>query len=171
MMLQKHKIAKSLIRRGIRRLAQMPMRAPILYGGKPDKEYDLDDPSDRSQLSIANVASKIADRYAHYPNCNWAILEFKGSTLRKAIEQLTDTAKLLANKGKKVDVSILVMKRLSGGERRMLKRTRDKLLLNPQNGKPYQITTGSNQVNILLFMESEVASMYEGLYRYQGMAS
>lgn len=144
----------------------MRKKTPLLFG-KPDKEYDLDNENHISQLNIkVTVGSKISDKYSHFPNCMWAIVEFKGSTLRKAIDQLTATVKLLLTAGKRVDFPIIVMKRLSRGEKRTFKRRKDKVLTNPHTGKPYSVSVGYRKLNVLLFYDSEVNKMYAGLYKY-----
>ena len=144
----------------------MRKKTPLLFG-KPDKEYDLDNENHLSQLNIkVNVGTKISDRYSHYPNCKWAVVEFKGSTLRKAIDQLTATVKLLLTAGHGVNFPIIVMKRLSRGEKRTFKRRMDKVLTNPHTGKPYSVRADYRKLDVLLFYGSEVNKMYLGLYKY-----
>jgi len=145
----------------------MHKKVPIINGKTPDRQYDLDEESDLLRLGLnPDIDVKVADRYVHYRNCKNAVVEFKGSTLRKAIMQLEVTVKRLLSVGKKVELAIIVMNRLSRWEKRMFKRQRDRILLDPRTSKPYTIKVTSGALSILLFYRSEVDKMYRGLNRY-----
>jgi hypothetical protein len=145
----------------------MPQKVPIINGKTPDEQYDLDNKSDLQEIGLnSEVDIKVADKYVHYRNCKYAVIEFKGSTLRKAIIQLEITVKRLLTTGRKVDFAIIVMDRLSRWEKRIFKRRRDRTLIDPQTNKPYTIRVGSLTKNILLFYSSEVRKMYSGLNKY-----
>jgi len=145
----------------------MHRRVPIIEGKMPNEEYNLDNKSDLRKLGLdPDVDVKIADKYVHYRNCRYAVVEFKGSTLRKAVTQLEVTVKRLLGIGKKVDFAIIVMNRLSRWEKRIFKRRMDKVLLNPQTSKPYTIKADSRTFVVLLFYSSEVNKMYSGLIKY-----
>ena len=124
-------------RKRLKVLLLMSKKVPIIKGALPDNEYDLDNKSDLLRLGLdSNTDQKIADKYVHYKNCQYAIVEFKSSTLRKALDQLETTAKRLMSIGKGIDFSIIVIHRLSSWEKRIFKRGRDKLLRDPQTGNP-----------------------------------
>jgi len=146
----------------------MRKKAPILSGVKPDMEYNLDDENDLAKLGLDPIATgKIADRYVHYRDCKYAVIEFKSSTLRKAVEQVENTVRQLLGRGKRIDYVIIVMDRLSRYEKRILKRRRkDKVLCDPVTDKPRTIKIGSRIWNILLFYSGEIRKMYSGLNRY-----
>jgi len=142
-------------------------KAPIIDGKKIDKQYDLDNESDLIALGLDPKADlKIADKYAHYENCKYAVIEF-GSTLHKAVEQVETTTKRLLTVGKKVDLPIIVVDRLSSYEQKIFKRRpRDNTLRERKTDKPRLIKAGSKAWTILLFYSSEVNKMYNGLNKY-----
>lgn len=145
----------------------MHKKAPIIDGKKPDKQYDLDNESDLLKLGLDPKADlKIADKYAHYQNCKYAVIEF-GSTLRKAVEQVESTVKRLSTLGKKIDIPIIVVDRLNRWEKRIFKRgLREKVLPDRETGSPRLIKVGSSAWTILLFYSSELNRMYNGLNKY-----
>lgn len=145
----------------------MRKKVPIIDGKKPDRQYDLDEESDLLGLGLnPDIDVKVADKYVHYRNCKHAVVEFKSSTLRKAIMQLEVTVKRLLSVGKKVELAIIVMNRLSRWEKRIFRRRRDRILLDPQTRKPYTIKVRLGTLYILLFYSSEVNKMYSGLNKY-----
>jgi hypothetical protein len=145
----------------------MPKNAPIINGRKPDALYDLDNQSDLLKLGLGYQAElKIADKYAHYQNCKYAVIELKSNTLRKAVEQLDSTVKRLVSVGKKVDLAIVVINRLNRYEQRSFKRRKDKILINPQTNQPYTIRVGNDAWNILLFYASEANKTSHGMDKY-----
>lgn len=145
----------------------MRKKAPIIDGRKPDKQFDLDNESDLLKLGLNPRANlKIADKYVHYQNCKYAVIEF-GSTLHKAVEQVESTVKQLSTLGRKIDIPIIVVNRLNTWEKRMFKRKlRDKVLLERKTGNPRLIKVGSKAWAILLFYSSELNKMYNGLPKY-----
>jgi hypothetical protein len=75
----------------------MRFKRPIINWKRIDKMYNLDNNAQLIELGLDPQAYlKRADRYAHYEDCNWAIIEF-GSTLHKAVEQLESITKQLLN--------------------------------------------------------------------------
>jgi hypothetical protein len=145
----------------------MPEKVPFIKGKKPEREYDLDDESHLSELGLtANTELKIADRYVHYKNCDHAVVELKSSSLHKAVEQIEATVERLMKVGKKVDFAIIVTKKVNRFERRKFQRNKDKILVNPETNKPYQVRIGGKALNILLYYTSEVSKMYRGLNRF-----
>jgi len=147
----------------------MRKNPPIIDGKAVDKQYDLDKESDLLELGLdPNADLKIADKYAHYQNCKYAVIEF-GSTLRKAIEQVESTVKRLIAVGQRVDILAIVVDRLNSWEQKMLRRKlRDNILLNRQTGRPRLVKVGAKAWVILLFYSSEVNKMSKGLPRYFG---
>jgi hypothetical protein len=72
-----------------------PCKPPIIDRTRPseDERYDLDDPSQLRQIGvILHPYLPKADEYDHYPQCEWAIVECKGRSLRNNVEQLEYTA-------------------------------------------------------------------------------
>ena len=145
----------------------MRRKAPIIDGRRPDKQYDLDDVSDMLELGLdPNSDLKIADKYVHYRNCMYAVIEF-GSTLRKGVEQVESTVKRILAQGRKVDIPIIVVDRLNRFEKRMFKRRPgDKILRERETDYPCFIRAGSKRLAIRLFYSSEVERMYKGLNKY-----
>ena len=127
---------------------------PVINGEKPNEVYDLDnkehlktlgfDPSDKEQK---------ADEYAHYPHCDWAVIEWKGSSMPKAIRQVEATTKKLCQINKPVDMVIILKKRLNRYEQRFYRR-RNRVLIDLQ-GQPHSVRVGSRRINILLLYYSE----------------
>jgi len=129
---------------------------PAINGQKPNEKFDLDNQSHLTSLGLnMKTIDERADRYAHYPHCDWAVIEWKGSTVPKAIRQIQSTVKELVQHGKKVDMLIILKKRLNRFEQRLYKRRKDRILINPQTQDPYSVQVGSNRLNILLLYYSE----------------
>jgi hypothetical protein len=146
----------------------MKKTPPIIDGRTVDKHYDLDNTAHLLELGLdPNADLKIADSYDHYQHCKDAVIEY-GSTLHKAIEQVESTIKRLLDKGKKVDLLIIVVKRLSRFEQRLFKRKpRDYILRERKSDRPRLIKVDSKAWTIFLFYSREVKSMYSGLNRYR----
>ncbi|OLB70004.1 hypothetical protein AUI06_08165 [archaeon 13_2_20CM_2_52_21] len=86
--------------------------------GKPEVEYDLNDPADRDKLGIADDG-KFADGYCHFQNCTWMVEERKGAYhIKVAIEQLESTVRQLLASGRKVTMVVIRMKGPSRNELR-----------------------------------------------------
>jgi hypothetical protein len=145
----------------------MPIRIPIINGQKPDVQYNLDNEDDLKKLKIdPKDEGKISDRYVHYQNCKHAVIESKGSTAHKAIEQIESTVKRLLSAGNKVDFAILIMKRLSRTEQRSFKRRKDRVLIDPQTREPYTVRVGSEKRTIFLLYTSEADITCDGMDKY-----
>ena len=137
----------------------MSERCPIINGQKPNEEFDLDNESHLTALGFdPKGKQEKADKYVHYPHCDWAVIEWKGSAIPKAIRQIESTIERLVEHGKKVDFAIVIKKRLNRYEQRTYKRRRDRVLIDPETQDPYTVQAGSNRVNILLLYRSEVNS-------------
>jgi hypothetical protein len=55
---------------------------PMIKGEKPNEIYDLDNKEHLRELGLdLNDNDERADRYVHYPWCDWAIIEWKGSAI------------------------------------------------------------------------------------------
>jgi hypothetical protein len=55
---------------------------PLINGEKPrpNKIYDLDNKEHLKALGLdPNDNEEKADEFAHYPHCDWAVIEWKGS--------------------------------------------------------------------------------------------
>lgn len=145
----------------------MPIRIPIINGQKPDTQYNLDNEDDLKKLGInPRDNERISDRYVHYQNCKHAVVESKGTTVHKAIEQIESTVKRLLNTGNKVDFAMLIMKRLSHSEQRSFKRRKDRVLINPQTHEPYTVRVGNEKRTILLLYTSEADITCDGMDKY-----
>ena len=89
----------------------MSGHCPNINGQKPNEEFNLDDKSHLVTLGFgSNYNDEIADSYVHYPHCDWAVIEWEGSTVHKAIRQIERTIEHLVRNGRKVDLAIVVKK-------------------------------------------------------------
>ncbi len=140
---------------------------PIINGQKADLQYNLDNDADIKKLGLdPNDKGKISDRYVHYKNCKHAVIESKGTTVHKAIEQIEETIKRLIKANRKVDLPILIMKRLNHSEQRNFKRRKDRVLINPQTREPYTVNVGYVKRDILLLYTSEANIKCESMDKY-----
>jgi hypothetical protein len=122
-----------------------------LYG-KPDIVYSETDMKTKLGLSL-KPNQKIADWYFHYTNCLWVVQECKSKYhLSMALKQLRSTIPQLLEKGRKVQIAIVVMERL-GREKQMydIDKNRDNVLML-KSGKDLKISGAT----IHLFLEREV---------------
>lgn len=128
---------------------------PMINGEKPNELYDLDNKDHLKMLGydLTDKGEK-ADEYAHYPCCDWAIIEWKGSAMPKAIRQVEATTKKLGQINKPIDMVIILKKRLNRYEQRFYKRRNDRVLIDLR-GQPYSVQVGNHKVNILLLYYSE----------------
>lgn len=145
----------------------MPIILPVINGQKVDQNFDLDKEADLVRLGLdPKDKGKISDRYVHYNSCKHVVIEGKGTTVRKAIEQIERTTDRLLNKGHKVDFAIIIMKRLNHIEQRKFKRGRDKVLFNPQTREPYTVNVGNQKRDVLLLYTSEANVRCETMVKY-----
>ena len=121
--------------------------------GKPDVEYDLNDPEQRDKLGISHDG-KYADGYCHFTNCNWMVEERKGSNhIAVAIEQLESTVRQLLASNKKVGSTIIRMERLSRAEQK-------RFFVDP---KTHNVRIGKTAKDIRIpGVETPVKVIYEG---------
>lgn len=143
----------------------MGKRVPLIDGARPVKEYDLDDPAIRKELHLVDGdpahPCKISDRYVIYSNGKRAIVEFKGSNMHKAVEQLDSSAHLLVPQNQ-VDYLIVVSNGLNRTESRFYKQEhRTYRLVDPsRNDEPYRVKVAPYSWDILIFYEEQVDNMY-----------
>lgn len=99
----------------------------------------------------------IADWYFHYPNSLWGVQESKGGYhLSRAIEQLRSTISQLLNKGKKVNLAIVVMERL-GREKQIYDIDKDRdNVLTLKSGKDVKV----EGVTVHLFLKREIGEIH-----------
>jgi len=91
--------------------------ATRLYG-KPDEEYDLDNPEHRNLLGIAHNEQH-ADAYCHFTNCKRMVEERKETTqVKTALKQLESTVDQLLANGRKVTDTLIIMTKLARSEQR-----------------------------------------------------
>ena len=149
----------------------MGKKPPLFSNVKPMREYNLDDSSVREKLGIpeANPSqpSKVSDRYVVYANNKRAVIEYKTSSMHKAVKQLTVTTELLFNANNQVDY-VVVVGSINPTESRIYKQEHRKYrLIDPsQNNRPYAITVSSRTWEILIFTEDQVNNMYDGMFKY-----
>jgi hypothetical protein len=145
----------------------LPITLPTINGQKVDQNFDLDNEADLTKLGLdPKDKGKISDRYVHYSSCKHAVIEGKGTTVHKAIEQIERTMNRLLNKGHKVDFAIIIMKRLNHSEQRKFKRGRDRVLFNPQTREPYTVNVGNQKRDVLLLYTSEANLRCERMDKY-----
>jgi hypothetical protein len=116
----------------------------------PNEVYDEDDM--RGRLGL-DRDQPIADWYFHYPNSMWAVQESKGGYhLSRAIQQLRSTIRQLLQKGRRVNLAIVVMERL-GREKQLydIDRTRDNVLML-KSGRDVKV----EGITVHLFLTREV---------------
>ena len=74
---------------------------------KPIARYDLNNPSDLNQLNVKisdpSRSPKISDEYTVYEKGKCAVVEYKSSSIHKAVKQLESSVKLLTKAGNPVD--------------------------------------------------------------------
>lgn len=127
----------------------------MINNEKPNEIHDLDDNGYLKTIGYdMQNDGEIADEYAHYPWCDWAVIEWKGSAMPKAIRQVETTTKKLGQINKPVDMVIILKKRLNRWEQKFYKRRNDRVLVDLQ-GQPYSVRVGNHKVNILLLYYSE----------------
>lgn len=133
----------------------MSGKNPMINGEKPKEKYDLDNVEHLKALGLdLNDKEEKADEYAHYPHCDWAVIEWKGSAMPKAIRQVEVTTKKLGQINKQVDLVIILKKRLNRYEQKFYRRRNDRVLIDLQ-GQPCSVRVGNHSINILLLYYSE----------------
>ena len=136
-------------------------KPPVIDGRIPDDRYNLDDESKLQSLGLSPDASlKIADEYDHYPDCKWAIIEYKSRSLRNSVDQLEDTAEQLSKIQKEVDLAIIVAIKINRAERRIFQK-RGNMLYNKLTNTPVQIQVGNNRIEVNIYEAHEVDRQYE----------
>jgi len=123
---------------------------------KVDKVFKEDDI--RNLLGLSGDDS-CADYYCHYINCEWALIEAKGSKIGSAVYQLEETAKKLSENGYKINMAIIVTDKISRIESRRFeirenyklfdKKRRDYVRIKVKSAK------GFKRVDVLLVRRME----------------
>ena len=140
-------------------------KPPVIEGWLPNERYNLDDSSHLQSLNLnPNAKLKLADQYDHYPDCKWAIIEYKSRSLRDGVEQLEETAKRLLNARRKVESAIIVSAKINQAEKHIF-RKRGNLLYNKQTKTPVQIPVGVNRVEVQIYYHHEIDRQYK---KYEG---
>lgn len=137
-------------------------RPPVIKGRIPqsNERYNLDDPLKLKSLNLdPTIRSKIADEYDHYPDCKWAIIEYKSRNLRDSIEQLQETSERLSEVQRTIDMAIIVSKGMKA-EKNIFQR-KNGLLHYKLTGKPVWIQTGASNVEVQIYYLWEVDKQYE----------
>jgi hypothetical protein len=130
--------------------------SPMINGQKPNEEFELDDKAHLKALGLdPNDRDEKADKYVHYPHCDWAVIEWKGSAIPKAIRQIELTTERLAKINKPVNLVMIIKKRINRYEQRFYRRRRDRVLIDPQTQDPYTVAVGNHSLNVLLLYYSE----------------
>ncbi len=127
----------------------MPDEIIPLYG-EPDETYDEKNMINKLGL---NPDLKISDWYFHYTNCLWAVQESKSEYhFSMGVKQLRSTISQLKQKGRKVDLAIIVMERF-GLEKRLydVDHDRDNILML-KSGRDFKI----EGVTVHLFLKRQI---------------
>lgn len=151
---------------GVRRLMH-PCKPPIIDRARPSEHerYDLNDSSQLKQIGVTLKAHlPKADEYDHYPQCEWAIIECKGRSLRNSIEQLEYTAIQLLSFNKKVSRAIIIVSRINPKEREAFTK-KGNVLYQKKNRKPVLIPTGQIKIPVTLYSPMEIEAQYQNLGR------
>jgi len=129
---------------------------PLLDGNDYHEIFNLDDPDDWSKLGISLPnRSKRADKYVHYINCPYAIIEQKSSTIKKAISQLEETAKNFMSNGKNVDYLVIVADKIRKSERSLFRNERN-ILFDPRKKEPYRIRVNSKEFEVRIYYREQI---------------
>lgn len=138
---------------------------PTINGQSPKEQYYLDNPDHLKALGLnpRDIGEK-ADKYVHYPHCDWAVVEWKGSAIPKAIRQIEHTVEKLTNLNKPINLLIIIKKRINRFEQKFFKRRRDRVLIDPQTQEPIPVRVGNQTMNVLLLYYSEQHT--ENLVKY-----
>ena len=140
-------------------------KPPVIVGRIPDQQYDLDDDSQLQSLGLSpDVGLKIADEYDHYPECKWAIVEYKSRSLRNSVDQLEDTAEQIFKIQRAVDLVIIVAERINRAERHIFQK-RGNMLYNKLRKTPVQIRAGNKRIEVNIYEAHEVDRQYK---KYKG---
>lgn len=115
----------------------MGSKIPFKHGAKPVQVFDLDDKNVRVTLGIQRFINpakpqKRADRYVHYSDGKFCVLETNSSTLRKAPLQLGSMTELFLKAERPADYLVVVLEDLSSFEREHL----------------YEIRNGARALNV-----------------------
>jgi len=136
-------------------------KPPLIEGRKPNDRYDLDDESKLQSLNLDPKSKlKLADQYDHYPDCKWAVIEYKSRSLRDGVDQLEETAKRLLNAKGKVDLAILISRRINKAEKHIFKKVGN-LLHRKQTKKPVQIRAGKSLIEVQIYYHHEIDRQYK----------
>jgi len=136
-------------------------KPPVIEGRIPNDRYDLDDESKLQSLRLnPDLKLKLADQYDHYPDCKWAVIEYKSRSLRDCVDQLEETAKRLSNILRRVDLAIVVSIKMNKAEKHIF-RKRGNILYSKQTKKPIQIRAGKKLIMVQIFYRHEIDSHYK----------
>ena len=158
------KCAISVISSSLSKVSILARDKPPVIDGlvpNPSERYDLDDATKRHLLNVSFKAHlPVADEYDHYPNCRWAVVEYKSRSLRNSVEQLESTARQLVDALKKVDLAIIVAIRLNDKEKEIY-RKKGNILYIKRTNSPVSIHTGNNRVVVNIYEPHEIYKQYQ----------
>jgi hypothetical protein len=138
-------------------------KPPVINGRIPNESdrYDLDDASKLRFLNIdPNESFQLADHYDHYPDCKWAVIEYKSRSLRNCIEQLQETTEKILDTQKNVDMAIVVSKGINKSEKHIF-RKKGNLLYYKLTKKPVKVRIGASNVEVQIYYAWEVDKQYK----------
>ena len=133
-------------------------KPPVINGRIPDVKQDCEKLPELNPRDPINP--KIADEYAHYPWCDWAIVEYKSRSIKDAVDQLVDTAAKLARSRKPLDRAIIVSKGMTGSEKQIFAR-KSRTLYTKHNRSAVKIRHDGNSIVVDLYYQDEIAKQYE----------
>lgn len=140
-------------------------KPPLIMGRKPDIIQNLDQmPEIHSPESDFSHYPKIADEYDHYPDCQWAIIEYKSRSIKDAVDQLGDTAAKLSTIGKPFSYAFVVSIKMSHAESRIFMR-RGNSLYRRSKKTPIKLRYGNVDLNVSLYYAEEIERQYQ---QYEG---
>lgn len=136
-------------------------KPPVIEGRVPDSKLDLDNMKDlQSGSKDISYLLKIADEYDHYPDCKWAIVEYKSRSLKDAVEQLSETAEKLSKQAKPLSFAFIVSMKMNHAESRIF-RKRGNVLYNKLTKSPVQIRFGGNRLDVQLYYVAQIEMQYQ----------
>lgn len=142
----------------------MPRQKPPVIDNQVPKSSEMYDLDNSAALRSANLnfnsRLKIADEYDHYPNCKWALIEYKSRSLRDGVEQLDWTAKQLTKMDRAINHVIVIAKGIDNPERNLYRKRGNVLYYKPTR-KPVTISTGNSVITVEIFDPYEIDRQYQ----------
>lgn len=135
----------------------MARTIPIIGGQHVDDNWDLDNASHLKDLGLpSELPCKKVDRYAHYRNCPYALIEFTKSAIGKAVKQFQECVEYFNDRERPINRLILVIDRWSKREKdRYYRPKRTRVLYDRESRKPIIVGSSDRRLEIFIYTEEE----------------